>query len=158
MAPKWQKMTQKWPKMALECSKMAQKLPQMAQKWRPDLRTFSAFFFDWKNFFAFRMYGYNIDITLSFATMPDTYLVQRISICFFFILLLWSDFQAEVPFVDKDKKLNKFGTLEATTFCVIAFNPNLSNKNPMLPQNIKDAYQFFLESLSHLWRLHSRLF
>ena len=104
------------------------------------------------------MYGYNIDITLSFATMPDTYLVQRISICFFFILLLWSDFQTEVPFVDKDKKLNKFGTLEATTFCVIAFNPNLSNKNPMLPQNIKDAYQFFLESLSHMCRLHSRLF
>ena len=33
----------------------------MAQKWRPNLRTFSAIFFDWKdgsaNFFAFRMYG-----------------------------------------------------------------------------------------------------
>ena len=33
----------------------------MAQKWRPDLRTFSANFFDWKsgsaNFFAFRMYA-----------------------------------------------------------------------------------------------------
>ena len=152
-------MIQSGPKM----TQNGPQLPKMAQKWRPDLHTFSAIFFDCKsgsaiNFFAFRMYGYNIDITLSFATMPDTYLVQRISICFFFILLLWSDFQTEVPFVDKDKKLNKFGTLEATTFCVIAFNPNLSNKNPMLPQNIKDAYQFFLESLSHLWRLHSRLF
>ena len=33
----------------------------MAQIWRPDLRTFSAIFFDWKggsaNFFAFRMYA-----------------------------------------------------------------------------------------------------
>ena len=38
----------------------------MAQKWRQDLRTFSAIFFYWKsgsaNFFAFRMYVYNIII------------------------------------------------------------------------------------------------
>ena len=69
--PKWPKVAQIWPKMALEWPKMIQngpkitqngpKLPQMAQKWRPDLRTFSAIFFDWKdgfaNFFAIRMYG-----------------------------------------------------------------------------------------------------
>ena len=70
--PKWPKYCPKWPKMALEWPKMIQsgpkmtpngpKLAQMAQKWRLDLRTFSANFFDWKsgsaNFFAFRMYGW----------------------------------------------------------------------------------------------------
>ena len=42
---------------------MARNYPQTAQKWRPDLRTFPAIFFDWKggsaNFFALRMYAIN---------------------------------------------------------------------------------------------------
>ena len=49
-------MIQSGPKM----TQNGPQLPQMAQKWRPDLRTFFAIFFDWKsgsaNFFAFRMY------------------------------------------------------------------------------------------------------
>ena len=62
--PKWPKYYPKWPKMALEWLKMIQSGPKMTQndaKRRPDLRTFSVIFFDWKggpaNFFAFRMYA-----------------------------------------------------------------------------------------------------
>ena len=53
-------MIQSGPKM----TQNGPQLPQMAQKWRPDLRTFSAIFFDWKsssaNFFALRMYALKV--------------------------------------------------------------------------------------------------
>ena len=56
-ATKWPKNSQKWPKMAQEWSKMTQNGPKMT-------RTFSANFVDWKggsaNFFAFRMYVWNV--------------------------------------------------------------------------------------------------
>ena len=68
MALEWPKMIQSGPKMTPNGPKFA----QMAQKWRLDLRTFSAIFFDWKSgsakIFAFRMYGENCDRNVTIMT------------------------------------------------------------------------------------------
>ena len=56
--PKWSKMAQKWPKMA-------QNYPKWPKNDARIYALFPQFFFDWKgypaNFFAFKMYGWNIE-------------------------------------------------------------------------------------------------